>query len=60
MNDGPKFGYYPEPDKSYLVVEPAFIEEAKQLFPPYRSRVVVVEVHRVLGGFVGSKLAGDE
>ena len=32
--------------------------EAKQLFSPYA--VVVVEGHRVLGGFVGSKLAGDE
>ena len=58
MQEGPKYGYYPEPDKSYLVVAPAFIEEAKQLFSPYG--VVVVEGHRVLGGFVGSKLAGDE
>jgi len=30
--EGPKYGYYPEPDKSYLVVSPTFVESAKKCF----------------------------
>ena len=58
IQEGPKYGYYPEPDKSYIVVAPNFVEQAKQLFSSYG--VTVVEGNRVLGGFVGSKSAGDE
>ena len=52
IQEGPKYGYYPEPDKSYIVVVPNFVEHAKQLFSSYG--VTVVEGNRVLGGFVGS------
>ena len=51
--EGPKYGYYPEPDKSYLVVSPKFVALAKQLFSAYG--VTIIEGGRVLGGFVGSK-----
>ena len=53
IREGPKYGYYPEPDKSYLVVSPKFVELAKQLFSAYG--VTIIEGGRVLGGFVGSK-----
>jgi hypothetical protein len=40
---GPAYGYFPEPQKSYLVVSPDYVEKAKLLFTG----------HRFLGGFVG-------
>ena len=54
--EGPKYSYFPVPEKSYLVVSPNFVEKAKQLFSPYG--INIVEGHRVLGGFVGSKSEG--
>ena len=58
IQEGSKYGYYPEPDKSYIVVAPNFVEHAKQLFSS--CGVTVVKGNRVLGGFVGSKSTGDE
>ena len=60
IQEGPKYGYYPELDKRYIVVAPNFVEHAKQLFFSYGAQVTVVEGNRVLGGFVGSKSTGDE
>ena len=53
---GPKYSCFSVPDKSYLLVPSNFVEEAKQLFSPYG--INIVEGHRVLGGFVGSKDEG--
>ena len=53
MNDGPKFGYYPEPDKSYLIVHPDFIDKAKEMFKQLGIRVVTGR--RFLGGFIGGR-----
>ena len=50
--NGPKYGYYPEPSKSYLDVHPNFVEKAHQLFDRFGIRVV--EGRRYLGGFIGS------
>ena len=52
FKEGPKHGYFLLPDKSYLVVAPTFMEQAKQLFSPYG--INIVEGQRVLGGFIGS------
>ena len=57
IREGPKFGYYPAPEKSYLVVHADYFNEANELFSPFG--VSIVEGSRVLGGFVGSKLEGD-
>ena len=35
---GPKYGYYPEPSKSYLVVHPNFVEKAHQLFDRFGNQ----------------------
>ena len=52
MEEGPKFGYFPEPDKSYLVVHPNQVDEAKLLFA--KLKVNMVTGNRFLGGFIGS------
>ena len=57
FKEGPKHGYFPLPDKSYLVVAPTFMEQAKQLFSPYG--INIVEGQRVLGGFIGSIKEGQ-
>ena len=50
--NGPKYGYYPEPSKSYFVVHPNFVEKAHQLFDRFGIRIV--EGRRYLGGLIGS------
>ena len=50
--NGPKYGYYPKPSKSYLVVPPTFVEKAHQLFDRFGIRIV--EGRRYSGGFIGS------
>lgn len=50
-NEGPKWGYYPEPSKSVLVVKPGN-EEAKQIFRDLHGNVVAS--HGFLGGFLGT------
>ena len=50
--NGPKYGYSPEPSKSYLVVHPNFVEKAHQLFDRFGIRIV--EGRKYLGGFIGS------
>jgi len=46
------FGYFPEPEKSYLVVQPDFVEEAKDHFKDFKINIVTGQ--RFLGGFIGS------
>jgi hypothetical protein len=52
IHNGPKFGYFPEPQKSFLVVHPDFADKAKEMFEQSLG-VTVVPGHRFLGGFVG-------
>ena len=51
--EGPNFGYFPEPEKSYLVVHPDYVGEAKDFFKGYKINIVTG--HRFLGGYVGSE-----
>ena len=48
--DGPKYGYFPEPEKSYLVVHPDFVEIAKEKFKDFKLNIVTG--YRFLGGFI--------
>ena len=48
---GPKYGYFPEPSKSILVVNDSYVADAKILFEP--MGLTVVTGSRYLGGFVG-------
>ena len=48
---GPAFGYYPEPSKSYLLVNDRHRIEAERLFGALG--VQIVAGHRFLGGYLG-------
>jgi hypothetical protein len=54
MKEGPKFGYFPEPAKSILIVAPAMVAEAKRIFTGQLA-VKVVTGARFLGGFIGEE-----
>ena len=48
---GPDYGYYPEPSKSFLVIDPSDLPSAQDLFRD--TGVQFVSGHRFLGGYVG-------
>ena len=50
------YGYYPEPSKSVLLVDPQFEEKAVALFSGVG--VKVVSGSRFLGGFIGDDKDG--
>ena len=49
--EGPAFGYFPEPSKSFLVVDKQYAEEAHHIIGKYS--ITIVEGKRFLGGFIG-------
>jgi hypothetical protein len=49
--DGPLFGYYPEPTKTWLVVKPDHEERARELFPDIK---ITTDGRRFLGSFIGT------
>jgi len=55
IREGPKYGYFPEPQKSFLVVSPEFFDEAEHIFKDFGVKIVTGQ--RFLGGFIG--LASD-
>ena len=52
LQDGPTFGYYPQPSKTSLVVDERDLPEARRLFEPLGVNITCS--HRLLGGHVGS------
>ena len=50
MEKGPKYGYYPEPEKSILVVHPSNVLYAKTFFEDLKFKIVTGT--RYLGGFI--------
>ena len=51
FEEGPAFGYFPEPSKSFLVVDKQYAEEAHHIFDKYS--ITIVEGERFLGDFLG-------
>ena len=51
IEEGPAFGYFPEPSISFLVVDKYYAEEAHYIFDKYS--ITIVEAKRFLGGFIG-------
>ena len=51
MDEGPKYGYFPEPSKSVLVVDQEFKDKAELLFGEFG--VKVVSGSRFLGEYIG-------
>ena len=58
MEHGPARGYFPEPTKSILVVQPANVERAKATFA--HLGFTIVTGARYLGGHVGTVESRDE
>ena len=53
IENGLKYGYYPEPSKNYLVVHSSFLDKAHYLFDEFVIKVR--EERQYLGGYVGSE-----
>ena len=51
LQRGPSYGYFPNPNKSYIVVHPSSLTSAEQIFGPLGVQVVLS--HRFLGGVLG-------
>ena len=51
IEEGPAFGYFPEPSKSFLVFDKQYTEEAHHIFDKYS--IIIVEGKKFLGGFIG-------
>ena len=56
IEEGPAFGYFPEPSKSLLVVDKQYAEEAHHIFDKYS--ITIVE-GKFLGGFIGDRNEKD-
>ena len=55
---GPKFGYYPEPTKTWLVVEPCASEKVESVFFGTKIKITT-EGRRYLGGPVSTRKFKD-
>ena len=55
VEHGPKYGYFPKPEKSFHVCKEVDEEVAMEEFQSRGLDVQFVRGHRYLGGFVGSK-----
>ena len=53
ITEGPKWGYYPEPGKSVLIVKEGMEQEANEIFQG--SNIKIVNAHPYLGGMIGPK-----
>jgi hypothetical protein len=54
MEEGPKYGYHPEPSKSVLVVKAGLEERAKVVFKDFPG-LEIVSHHKFLGGCLGAR-----
>ena len=52
VDEGPKYGYYPEPKKSFLIVHNDHVDEAKRCFE--QTGLKIVTGQRYLEGFIGN------
>ena len=57
IEEGPAFGYFLEPSKSFLVVDKQYAEEAHHIFQKYS--ITLVEGKRFLGGFIEDGIVKD-
>ena len=59
MDIGPKYGYYPKPEKTVLVVKEQYLAEANRLFENSRVQLTT-EGHRHLGAVIGIDAFRDQ
>ena len=55
---GPPRGYFPEPEKSKIIVHPTRVQEAKEAFKDLKLKVHIG--HRYLGGYIGDNESEDK
>jgi hypothetical protein len=53
MLEGPKYGYFPEPQKSYLVVHSDYLKHAQEFFKDFNINIVTGR--KFLGGYIGGQ-----
>ena len=58
MELGPPRGYFPEPEKSQIIVHPTKVQEAKEAFKGLKLQVHTG--YRYLGGYIGDKEEEDK
>ena len=51
-DQGPMYGYYPKPSKTWLIVKPEHATKAKELFPDVQ---ITTKGHRYLGSYIGTE-----
>ena len=56
---GPKYGYFPEPSKSWLIVKPKHLNRARNIFSD-SSINITTDGRKHLGAVVGSKLYRED
>uniref|UniRef100_A0A8D8LKG0 Reverse transcriptase domain-containing protein n=1 Tax=Cacopsylla melanoneura TaxID=428564 RepID=A0A8D8LKG0_9HEMI len=58
IEEGPKWGYYPEPSKSILIIKEGMEREAENIFEG--TNIKIVHSHPFLGGMIGPDSAKDK
>ena len=53
---GPSYGYYPKPEKSWLIVKETELERAAEIFHGTNINITI-HGHKYLGGFIGTQAA---
>ena len=53
IDEGPKYGYYPDPKNSFPIVHPDHVDETKRCFE--QTGLEIVTGKRYLEGFIGDK-----
>ncbi len=52
QKQGPIFGYFPNPSKTWLITKPEHLERAKKMFPGIN---ITDEGHKYLGSYIGNE-----
>ena len=52
---GPPLGYFPNAEKTWLIVKPHCLEKAKMLFKDFPDIKITCDGHEYLGSFIGTK-----
>ena len=60
IENGPRYGYYPNPSKSWYICKEEDEPEALAAFAQFNLPIQMTRGHAYLGGFIGSAATKDE